>query len=109
MAAGNPYTAKRALGDFLASSKEDKNMQRAISIYEELKSLCPADDLVAMLHNLATLYYHFDRDDEAETTWREAYARNRTEAAIQSAFSQLLERKGGIVSARNVANGLPIS
>lgn len=108
-ATGNPYTAKRALGDFLASSKEDKNMQRAISIYEDLKSSCPDDDLVDMLHNLATLYYHFDRDAEAETTWREAYGKNRTEAVIQSAFSQLLERKGDIVSARNVANGLPIS
>jgi tetratricopeptide (TPR) repeat protein len=108
-ATGNPYTAKRALGDYLASSAKDENMKQAISIYEELRSICPDGDQVAMLHNLATLYYHFDRDAEAEATWRVAYERDKSEAAVQSAFSQLLERKGDLASARNVANGLPIS
>ncbi|GHT98948.1 hypothetical protein FACS1894154_05140 [Betaproteobacteria bacterium] len=107
-ATGDPYTAKRALGDFLASSAQDEDMKQAISIYEELRSICPDEDQVALLHNLATLYYHFDRKDEAEATWRVVYERDRSDASVQSAFSQLLERKGDLASARNVANGLPI-
>lgn len=102
------YGPMRALADYLASSRNDDEMQKAIEIYMQLEQNCPQEQRAPMLHNLATLLYHFDRDDEAEAKWRIAYRLDPNSFSIQGAFSQLLDRKGDLEGARQVARGLPL-
>lgn len=102
------YGPRRALADYLASSREDDDMRRAIQIYRDLGPICPHQQRAAMLHNLATLLYHFDLDEEAESTWRAAYALEPNNFSIQSSFSQFLDRKGDLESARLVTRGEPL-
>ena len=107
-ATDDKYSAKRSFADYLASSRSDELRRRAIDKYRELQPICPAKQQAPMMHNLATLLYHFDMDAEAESTWRAAYAMDPNNVPLQSAFSQLLERKGDLESARTVTRGLPL-
>ena len=99
------YSPTRSLADHLASSRDDVLRRKAIDIYRSLQAICPPAQQAPMLHNLATLLYHFDLDDEAEAIWRKAYALDPNNDALQAAFSQLLERKGDINGARLVTRG----
>jgi tetratricopeptide (TPR) repeat protein len=108
-ATGDNYAPMRSFADYLASSRVDEDMQRAVEIYTQLVATCPKEQLAPMLHNLATLLYHFDRDEEAEAKWRIAYRLDPSNFSIQGAFSQLLDRKGDLVSARLVARAQPLT
>lgn len=107
-ASSDSYAPMRSLADYLAVSRNDDEMRRAIEIYGQLEPSCPQEQRAPMLHNLATLLYHFDRDDEAEAKWRVAYKLDPNNFSIQGAFSQLLDRKGDLEGARQVARALPL-
>jgi tetratricopeptide (TPR) repeat protein len=101
--------ADRALADYMASSSERSHQDRAIGIYERLLSQeLDSDDRHAVLHNVATLYFHNDRADLARAFWTEAYKLQPGHPAVRAAFSQLLARQGAIDAALRVASGEPI-
>lgn len=103
------WVAKRALADFLASSDDAENEERARLIYESLLGDKGAnEDRVAMLHNLATVCAIQERQDEARKYWTEAYTLDPTNPSIQAAFAQRLARWKDIETAVKVSEGKPL-
>lgn len=96
---------RRALADRLAQSSITKDRQRSADIYEDLLRHDLGDERVPVLHNLATLYAARGDHAQAETRWREAYALDPGNAAIQASFSQLLSRRGKAGLAFKVISG----
>lgn len=95
--------ALRYLADGLVGLDEHA---RARPIYEELLAMnLDESDRHAVLHNLATICFALRDSDAAERYWEEAYNINRTDPVVNTAYSQLLSRRGKLEKAIKVVAG----
>ncbi len=106
------YLAIRAFADGLAPSKVSHYEALAMDIYRHLLSTTLSSGAMAerpqVQHNLATLLYRHDYDDEAGRLWFEAYNSVPKNGAIQRAYELYLLRAGRPDLANDVAEGKPL-
>jgi tetratricopeptide (TPR) repeat protein len=106
------YLAVRAFADGLAPAKDTRYELLAMDIYRYLLGTTLSTGAMAehpqVEHNLATLLYRHDYDDEAGRLWFEAYSSVPKNGAIQRAYELYLLRAGRPDLANDVAEGKPL-
>lgn len=101
----------RILADAFADSEDRELQEQAIALYDRLLDQ-GADHSTDVKHNLATLLWARDRDDNDQRAlklWSEAYAERPGDPSIRKAFAHYLVRRGQEDDAAKVLAGQPIT
>lgn len=109
-AAGREWELDRLLADCFAQSEDQGLQNKAIAIYEKLLNR-GADTSAGLKHNLATLLFGRDMQDEGQHAfqlWASAYAQQPSSIEIRQSFAQYLVRHHRGTEAGRVLEGKPL-
>lgn len=101
---------KRYAADALANRREERYDNIAMDIYQQMldQGQLPDGEMADVEHNLATLYYKYDYDEDAGKLWYDAYKRRPNDGAIRRAYSSYLIRASALDEAGLVINSQPV-